>query len=214
MAEIKLIAFDIDGTLIDSRDDIVDAVNFMLERLGLEALPFKQIVSYIGTGVQDLIRQALGSHLDMLEEGLSIFEKYYQQHATNKSRLYPGVKQTLQFLSDKKKLVVVTNRNRQMAESSLEAFGLIAFFDKIFAAKGDSCLKPDPCQLNSIFKQFSFTRSQVMLVGDMDLDVISGKKAGILTCGVTYGIGDKRKIIASKPDYLINNITQLKEIVD
>lgn len=207
-----LILFDLDGTLVDSGHDIANAVNYTLETLGMRDRSFKEIVSYIGSGVEDLIIKSLGGQKGKLKKALRIFEDYYMDHITDKSSLYPGVKDILEYFKDKKK-VIITNRNHKFAVLAMNNLGILDYFADILGGDDLSCMKPSSCPVNKIVNKFHADKKRAIMVGDMAIDVSAGKEAGISTCAVTYGIGKKEDIVKSKPDYIIDSILELKEII-
>lgn len=212
MKAVDLIIFDLDGTLVDSKEDIVNAVNFTLKKLGLDEKQFDEIVSYIGTGVESLIRKAIGDkNRDLFDKGISVFEDYYKKHSAIKSKLYPYVEDILKQFRDKQ-MFVVTNRKRDMALVTLNSLGIAKFFKDIIGGDDASCLKPAVCSLDKALK-YNKNGKRSIIVGDMDLDILSGKRAGILTCAVTYGIGKKEDILKAEPDYIIDDIGQLEDII-
>lgn len=214
MLEIELIIFDLDGTLIDSRKDIASAVNFTLKKVNLPAKGEPEISSYIGMGVEDLIRKSLGQgEGDIFLRAKSIFEEYYRKHSVDNSVLYPGVKEILEYFKDKKK-VIVTNRNYEFAESVLKSMGIFDFFEDIAAGDDASCMKPSPCPLERSLAKLVIDKRRAIIVGDMHIDVLAGKRAGIFTCAVTYGIGSRQDIIEAGPDYIIDDLLSLKNIIE
>jgi len=210
--DVDLIIFDLDGTLVDSKKGIVDAVNFTLRKLGLNEKPFGEIVSFIGAGVNSLIRKAIGKrNRGLFNKGISIFEDYYKKHAAVKSRLYPHVEDVLEYFKGKL-MFVVTNRRKDMALVTLNSLGIYKYFKDTISGDDESCLKPSACPLDKVLKS-NIDKRRSIIVGDMDLDILSGKKAGILTCAVTYGIGKKEDIMKAEPDYIIDDVTELKDII-
>ena len=128
MIHIDLLIFDVDGTLIDSRKDIAKAVNHTLKKLGLKDKSFDEVVSYIGTGMRDLMRRSLGEgNLHLLEKGLDIFKDFYRDHSADETRPYPNVIETLEYFKDKTK-AIVSNRDRQFAELTLRLLGMDKYF--------------------------------------------------------------------------------------
>jgi HAD superfamily hydrolase (TIGR01549 family) len=203
----------VDGTLLDSKEDIVAAVNFTLRSLSSKEKPFEEIVSYIGRGVKALIRKSLGEeNRILLDKALGIYENYFNEHSTDKTTLYPNVKEILEYLKEKK-LFVLTNRRKKMAEITLQKLGILEYFSDIIGGDEENCLKPSPAPLNKALKYFENKKDASMIVGDMDLDISTGKNAGIITCAVTYGIGKKEDIIKAQPDYIIEDLIELKEII-
>ena len=212
MKEIETIIFDMDGTLVDSRQDIVNAVNYTLGRLGCAQKPFDEIVSYIGGGVRDLMEQSLGAGRDEeIKKAVGIFTDYYKVHSADTTTLYPGVRQTLEHFQAKK-MLIVTNRTEAMAHVTLKALRIDHFFKGVVGGEDGVCLKPSACPLNKAFGTYAVSKEKSIIVGDMDVDVYAGKEAGILTCGVNYGIGKKDALVRAQPDYLIDDIAELKKL--
>jgi phosphoglycolate phosphatase len=214
MKKIELIIFDLDGTLIDSRLDITNGVNFALKKAGLRPKEVSEISSYIGRGVQDLIRRSLGDeNKRFFKETLGIFEEYFKMHGNDSSYLYPNVKEILEHFKDKHK-VVITNRKHAFAVSALQKLGVGGYFKEVMGGDDLSCMKPSACPTYKIIDKLNIKdKDRAIIVGDMDIDVITGRNAGILTCAVTYGIGDIEDIKKAGPDYLINDISELKNII-
>ncbi len=211
---IQFIIFDLDGTLVDSKNDIIQAVNFTLRKIGVEERKSHEISSYIGTGVHDLLKKSLGGKKDLFfEKALSVFQEYFSTHYADTSILYPNVKKILNYFKDKKK-VIVTNRNHQFAVLTLKALGIYKYFIDVVGGDDVECSKPNACPLNKALSKFKVKKEKAIIVGDMDLDVLAGKEAGILTCAVTYGLGKKEDIVKADPDYIIDDIIELKKVID
>ena len=208
-----MLIFDLDGTLIDSKRDIITAVNFTLRNLNLKEKTSEEIISYIGNGVRDLLNKSLyPRNENLLEKGLAIFEDYFAEHSLDETVLHPHVEEILEYFKDKI-LLVVTNRTKRMSEIALRGLEIIGYFKDIIGGDDETCLKPSACPLEKAFSRFISNRQKSMIIGDMALDVLAGKNAGILTCAVTYGIGRKEDILKAEPDYIIDDIVKLKEII-
>lgn len=206
------IIFDLDGTLIDSRLDIVNSVNFTLQKLGLPERSPELITSYIGLGRDFLVRGALGGkNLDRFEEALSIFAGYHSGHELDNTALYSGVKEILDLYKNKKK-VVISNRDTVSAVQILKRLGVLQYFEKIFGGDDLLCMKPSACPVLKIINELAIPKDSTIMVGDMAIDIESGREAGVITCGVTYGIGKSEDIIKAGPDYIIDSILELKDI--
>ena len=214
MQYVKLIIFDLDGTLIDSRQDIANAVNFALRKVGLKEKGISEITSYIGTGVGDLILKSVGQEASPLfKQALFYFEGYYRQHFADNSILYPGAKEILSYFENKRK-VVITNKNYEFAMLSLKQAGIYSYFEDILGGDDTSCMKPSSCPLDKSIHRLDINKEKTIIVGDMDIDILAGKSAGIITCAVTYGIGKIEDIVKANPDYIIDSLLQLKEIIN
>ncbi len=213
MKYVKLIIFDLDGTLVDSKEAIAEGINFMLTTLGLQKKSVSQIASYIGKGIDYLIKGSLGpGKEDLFEQGKAIFENYRKQFPDS-SPLYPGVKEILEHFKNKKK-AILTNRKREFALISLKELGILDYFDDIAGEDDAVYKKPSSCPLDRIISGFQVDKKEAIMVGDMDIDILTGKSAGIASCAVTYGIGKKEDILKVKPDFIIDDIAKLKRIVN
>jgi len=213
MLNIDLLIFDLDGTLVDSREDIVNAVNRTLKSLGAEEKPFYDVVSFIGLGVKDLLRSSLGpANKGLLPKALEVFADDYSRHTVDKTRLYPHVKEVLSYFSGKEKYII-TNRNEEMALSTLDILGIGKFFKGVIGGDDENCLKPSVCPFKNFFSKYRFQKGKSMIVGDMYVDVLSGKRARIHTCAVTYGIGKMIDILKEDPEYIIEDLSELKKII-
>lgn len=213
MAGIEAIFFDVDGTLVDARVDIVNAMNHALRSLGAEEKPFDDIVSYIGTGVKDLVKRSLGtSDEDLILKGTEMFGRYYTAHAADEARLYPHVKDILKYFKDKHKYIL-TNRYSRFADAVLKDLGIRKYFEEIFGGDDEDCLKPSACVMDRIIADLNIDRSRAIIVGDMAIDVQAGKNSGIKTCWVTYGLGKTEDVKGLNPDYIIEDIVELKGII-
>lgn len=212
MVNIDSLIFDLDGTLIDSKNDIVESVNFTLKQLGLSRKNPEEIISFIGTGVEDLIEKSIGPGSHLLGRAILIFEDFFKENSLAKTKLYPGAKKILEYFK-RKRIYVATNRKKDVALAALENCGISKYFSDVVGSDDSSCVKPSGCPLNKILKSNS-DKKKSMIIGDMDLDVLSGKEAGILTCAAAYGIGKKEDILKAKPDYIIENLLELKDIVN
>ena len=213
MEYIKLIIFDLDGTLVDSKQAIAKGINLALQQQGICRKAKEEIYSYIGTGVDDLINKSLGpQNQGLLQKTKAIYENYMNS-SSNNILLYPGVREILDCFKDKTK-VVITNRKKAFARWPLEKMGIIDYFADIVGADDVACMKPSPCPLDYALDKFKADKQKTIIVGDMDIDILAGKRAGILTCAVTYGIGRRQDIIKTKPDFIIDHILGLKEIIN
>lgn len=213
MIDIDVIFFDVDGTLVDSSDDIVSAVNFTLRKLRLPEKPKSQIVSYIGTGVSDLILQSLGPDNGALkEEGIKIYSERYLAHPADESRLYPNVSQTLEYFKNKSKYIL-TNRYKRFADKILEELGIRNYFKDILAGDDENCLKPSSCILDRFLPKLKIKKEKAMIVGDMAIDIMTAKNSGVKSCFVTYGVGKLEEAKPLNPDFMIDDMAELKTLI-
>ncbi|MFH1855965.1 MAG: HAD-IA family hydrolase [Candidatus Omnitrophota bacterium] len=213
MQKISLIIFDFDGTLLDSQQDIVNGVNFALKSFGRPSQKASEILPFIGWGMEYLIVKSFGGgEEETLEKACVVFKDYFREHSLDNSVLYPGVKEILKHFEDKIK-AIVTNRAYEFVLSALKAFNAGSYFKDIMSSDDKDCMKPSACPINKIVSKYKIDKKEALMVGDMEVDIQAGKEAGILTCGVTYGIGEKKDLIKARPDFLIDDIVELKKLV-
>lgn len=206
---IDLIIFDLDGTLADTGRDLADAVNHTRAHFDLPALPDLLVYSNVGRGVEHLLRQSLPRESsEHFQEVMQVFLTRYESHLLDATVLYPDVHKILDYFRDKKR-VVVSNKMHRLTVGVLRGLGVETLFDAILG--GDSAIekKPHPALLNDVLRRFDVPRDRAVIVGDGDTDMEAGKRAGIITCGVTYGLGDREKLLAAQPDFIIDNLGEL-----
>jgi len=210
--DIELIIFDLDGTLVDSLKDIANAGNFTLENFGLMKKSVQEITSYVGEGREHLVKKLLGDKQVFLNEAVSVFGEYYRKHSSDNSVLYPNVREILEHFKDKKK-VVVSNKNREEVVSNLKMLTIYDYFENVTGGDEVERRKPSPFHLYKTMQILHVNKEKSIMVGDMDIDVLTGKNAGILTCAVTYGVSKKEDIIKAEPDFIIDDIIKLRDII-
>jgi len=211
--KVNLIIFDLDGTILDSKTDIINSVNSMLKAMGLKEKPFKEIEGFIGAGIQQLIVDSLeSSDVMRVEEAVKIYKDIYRKHMFDNSILYPGTEKILKYFKDKKK-AIMSNKSSEFIHMALKKFSIESFFVKVLGGDDENCRKPNPCPIFKLMKEFDASPQETVIVGDSLYDMKSGKDAGVLTCGVVYGIGYKEDVLASQPDFIIDNIVKLKDIL-
>jgi phosphoglycolate phosphatase len=213
MDRINAVFFDVDGTLADARADIAAAMNRVLKELGRPEKSVGTISSYIGTGVKYLIRESLGTDdAALIDKAAAMYEEEYVKHPADHARLYPGVAQLLKGLTGTRKFIL-TNRYSNLASALLEKLGILHYFEDVFGGDDESCVKPSACVIDRILPMIDVKRGEAIIVGDMAIDVMTGKNSGIKTCWVTYGFGAREEVMPLKPDYVIDNISDLAAIL-
>jgi len=213
MKETDLLIFDFDGTLADTSADIVKSTNYTLQALGLKERAFDTIVSFIGGGIDLLLLAALGKENEgKLSEAHDIYIGHQKEHFLDHVTLYPHVKETLGHFKGKR-LAIASNRYEYTARRLLEALGVADPFEAIIGGDDANCRKPSPCQIENIMKMWGIPEEKTVMVGDMDYDILSGKAAGVATCAVTYGLGKREELKRIGPDFMIDDISELKGIL-
>jgi phosphoglycolate phosphatase len=216
-SQIKLLIFDLDGTLIDSRLDLIHSVNAMLRHLGRTDLPGDVIASYVGDGAPTLIRRALGDPRDesVIKAGLEHFLTYYRAHKLDHTHVYDGVKDMLTVLHNsngiRRQMAVLSNKPVIPSRAIVEALGLAGFFTHIYGGNSFSTKKPDPKGAQTILKETRSRPEETLMVGDSSVDVITGRNAGLWTCGVTYGFAP-HTLCEAPPDVTVDKPHEVAEL--
>jgi phosphoglycolate phosphatase len=203
---IRSLVFDLDGTLIDSRLDLIHSVNATMRHIGRPELPSDMIASYVGDGAPALIRRALGqpdaidsdaAGLDASAEAsfrsaLDYFLGYYRIHKLDHTTVYHGMTETLTRLSNpsngtERVMAILTNKPVNPSRAIVSALGLADFFVRVYGGNSFTTKKPDPLGVRTILEETRVPAAEALMIGDSSIDVLTGRNAGLYTCGVTYG---------------------------
>ena len=222
---IKLIIFDLDGTLIDSSVDITNALNYALEPYAVQPLTVDDTIKMVGEGITRLIEKIVDSRgngvlrravaefrqnpqrlQDIRTEVKDRFLEYYSQHILDYTREYPGVRETLDQLGMYKK-AVISNKMESLSRRVLDGLGLLRHFDMVVGSDTTPEKKPSPLPIRKVLSDLQVHPDSAMIVGDSNYDIDAGKAAGIATVAVTYGYRP-REVIAHA-DFIIDRITDL-----
>jgi len=213
---MQLVIFDLDGTLIDSRLDLIHSVNAMLRHLGRPELPGDVVASYVGDGAPMLVRRALGDPKDekVLNDALEYFLAYYKKHKLDHTTVYAGIPEVLQQIQSngsQRKMAVLSNKPVNPSRAIVDALGLGRFFTHVYGGNSFETKKPDPLGIRTILKEAGVTPEQALIVGDSSIDVLTGRNAGLATCGVTYGFAP-HTLGEVQPDVMVDSPQELGEL--
>lgn len=203
---LRLIVFDLDGTLIDSKQDLCNSVNATLTHFGLRELPDEVIASFIGDGAAMLIRRALAIPAQLpgdlpggqageafFEEAFAFFLTYYRAHKLDFTRVYPGVMESLEALKTlpdgtARPMAVLTNKPVGPARAICEGLGISKYFFSVYGGDSFAAKKPDPLGLRTLMEEAGTGPAETLMVGDSDVDVRTARNAGVWVMGCSFGL--------------------------
>ena len=208
---MDLLIFDLDGTLIDSRLDLAQAVNATRRHMGKEPLENERVYSYVGNGAPVLIRRAMGEQATEaeLQEALEYFMEYYGDHDLDFTTLYPGVKESLdRLLAAEKRMAVLTNKPVRMSRSIVKGLGVAEHFVQVYGGNSFEFKKPNPIGIEALMRETGIDRARTMMIGDSSVDVQTARNAGVQCCGVTYGF-QPETLVDPAPELVVDRMEDL-----
>jgi len=225
---IRLLIFDLDGTLIDSRLDLIQSVNAMLRHLQRPELSGDVIAGYVGDGAPNLVRRALGGSPDEAEfkTALEYFLGYYRLHKLDHTVVYAGIPEALARLAGQKAdgeqrsspqaprlMAVLSNKPVNPSRDIVSALGLGDFFVRVYGGNSFPTKKPDPLGVQKILQETGVPAPESVMIGDSGIDVQTGRNAGVWTCGVTYGFAP-HTLEQVPPDVMVDKPVELAEMLE
>lgn len=211
MKPISLFIFDLDGTLVNTIEDIAASVNHTLVRLGHCPIALDTVRQYVGDGVEMLMTRSLAGKTGRFEEAVNIYKGHHRRNLVVRSALYPSVRETLEHFKSLP-MAVISNKTTEFVGPLLERLDIRRYFKMVIGADSGLPLKPAPEAVQTIMAEFKAPKERTLIVGDGTTDVLTGKAAGIITCSVTYGFRSEEELRAAGPDYVIREMSDLKNL--
>jgi phosphoglycolate phosphatase len=218
MISVDLMLFDLDGTLIDSLDDLTASINLMLAEVGRPPLDRSTVGSFIGDGVRVLVYRSLTAtdpkrrppDERLHAEAINLMHKNYADRMLDTTRLYAGVIETLDHFRDKRK-AVVTSKEARFTRLILDHFGINEHFQAVVGGDTVPARKPDPWPVREAITELGGEASRAVMIGDSENDVNAGRNAGARTCAVTFGYRSHEELALARPDIIVDSFEQLKQ---
>jgi phosphoglycolate phosphatase len=219
-ADLKLLIFDLDGTLVDSRLDLANSVNAMLRHYKKPELPNEVIGSYIGNGAPMLVRRSLGDPDDetFVQEALLYFLSYYREHKLDTTYVYDGIFHSLDAIVASRngnsavKMAVLSNKPVVPSRGIVESLGLGKYFFQVYGGNSFHTKKPDPAGVAALLEEAGARAEETAIIGDSDVDIITARNAGIYSVGVTYGLAP-HTLEDAPPDVLVDHPRELGDVL-
>jgi len=211
MIPISLLIFDLDGTLVNTLEDIADSVNYTLGHLGHEPISLDAVRQYVGDGIETLMARALRERKEPLAEAVAVYKEHHRRHLVVRSSLYPSVRETLEYFKDLP-MAVISNKTMEFVGPLIDRLGISRYFKLVIGADHGLPLKPAPDAIQLILSKFTVPKDRAVMIGDGTTDVRAGKAAGIITCSVTYGFRSEAELRKAGPDHVIHAFEDLKRL--
>lgn len=213
--KIESVIFDFDGVIADTGRDIVASVQATQKEFGVKILDYDTIMSYVGHGAKYLIDCSFPDFFeDKCAEALNWYKEYYKAHPCDKTVLYEGFENVANKMSENGiKMSIVSNKPEAITKLIVNNFGISDLFTKVIGPESVKNMKPDPEGLLMCLDEMGANPQNSVMVGDSYTDIMAGKAAGMKTCEILYGYGDKEKLKAENADFTAENTYDiLKEL--
>ncbi len=218
---IRVILFDLDGTLVDTIPDLADSLGLAMKAMGMPAPAEDTVRLWVGNGVTRLLKRAVTGEMngepddDALEHACCLFKDAYAQHLCVRSRVYPDVIETLAVLQRREfRMGVVTNKPQAFTKPLLNQLDLTGYFGVVLSADSLPVQKPDPTPVLNAMEKLQGTACGTLLVGDSSTDIQAARAAGMPAVAVSYGYNHGRDIAEDGPDAVIDAFAELPGLLE
>jgi phosphoglycolate phosphatase len=215
--KVDLIIFDLDGTLLNTLEDLADSGNYILNRYGFPQHPLSSYRFFVGDGILKLVERILPEDKKEKDFVLSFkeeFVKYYNQHKSDKTAPYPGIINVLETIQNKHiKIAVASNKSHQMMHALMQHYFPTIHFSAIYGQRPGIPTKPNPTIVFDILKETASVKEQTLYVGDTSVDIQTAKNAGLKSIGVLWGFRSREELVTAGADDVINHPDDLLKLL-
>lgn len=206
----RLVIFDLDGTLVNSLEDLGTAINISLKKMGLPTHNMERFKYFVGNGIKKLCERSVGEHQDRVEELYRLFSEYYGSHYAVYTKPYPNIEEALKTLKDKNiKIAVASNKSENFAVQIVHELFPTISFDCIKGQVEHRDKKPSPDIIFETMQELEVSKEDTIMVGDTNVDIATGKNAGIKTIGCLWGFRDYNELSKAGANYIIKNPNEI-----
>ena len=212
MGKFKLLIYDLDGTLVDTAEDITRSINFMLAEFDKPKRTRKEVAAFVGLGVFHLVQNVLGEDdPKRVEKAIKVYRGHYAKHMLDTSRLFPGAAEFLAHFRECKQ-AVITNKPNPFSRDLLAALGVAGYFFEIVGGDSVYPKKPDPASALALMTRVGARPEETVLIGDSVMDVQTARHAGIMSVCVSHGLADRQELIDAAPDVIVVCFSELLQL--
>lgn len=206
-----LYLFDLDGTLVDTRVDIAEAVNHVFQLHGRQTAQLTTVISWVGDGLDDMMAKAFDTDdAELIDQLVDEFRAFYGKHCTDFSHLYEGCDRTLSALQEGgAHLSVLTNKPEDLSREILRRLGALGYFEHVVGPTDAELRKPNPSNLLSLVRDVGTTTEKTLMIGDSRNDILVARNAGVASCGCTFGYAGRESLAALQPTYLVDALPEI-----
>ncbi|MEG1870741.1 MAG: HAD family hydrolase [Peptostreptococcaceae bacterium] len=213
---IKSIIFDLDGTLLDTIEDLANACNYALTTLGYKTHEIYKYKTFVGNGRYKLVERMLpegNKDNETIEKALKLFDEYYEKHMIDMTKPYDGIIEMLEALILKDiKIAVVSNKPHEFTTEVVKNY-FAERFEIVYGHRKNTAEKPDPAAVLEVIESFKVKREECLYIGDSEIDINTAKNAGVKSVGVEWGFRGRGELESAGAHYIVNNPEQILEIL-
>lgn len=214
MSELKNILVDLDGTIIDPKEGIINSIIYSLDKMGLEEKDTEQLIKFIGPPLIDSYMKYYNLNIDEATKAVSFYREYYSEKGIYQNRLYDNVKEMLSSLKQLEyNLFIATSKPTFFAEKIIDFYGINHLFEEVVGSNLDNTRKDKFEIIEFILNKYNLEKSQTVMIGDTKFDIVGAKKNKIKSIGVAYGYGTQHELESEGAEFIIGNIKELNTLI-